>query len=106
MVRLRALILPQVRPQAGPEEGLTKRGMDISWVLSVCQLRAITGCGPLNGMALYGRPVNNELADIRKPEKSGYPLLVGAFEVASLRDFLLRELMGGQTGQPVRKDNA
>lgn len=75
-------------------------------MLSVCQLRAITGCGPLNGKAFYGRQVSNELADIREPEKSGYPLLVGAFEVASLRNFLLRGLMGGQTGQPVRKDNA
>lgn len=51
---------PQVRSQAGPEEGLTRRGLGISWELSACQLRAITGCGPLNGMALYGRQVSNE----------------------------------------------
>lgn len=75
-------------------------------VFSVYQLRAITECGPLNGMELYKRQVSNELADIRESEKSIYPLLAGAFKVASLRNFLLRELMGGQTGKLVRKDNA
>lgn len=69
-------VLPPGEAQAGPE-GLTRRGMDISWVLSVCQLRAITGCGPLKGMVLYRSQVSNELADIREPEKSGYPCLRG-----------------------------
>lgn len=93
---------PQVRPQAGPDQEGHGHflGAQCLPVESNHKVWATECHGTL------WRQISKELADIREPEKSGYPLLAGAFEVASLRNFLLRELMGGRTGQLVRKNNA